>query len=150
MTIEYEHSRVIERPVEAVYDFVSDVSNAPQWMPWADETSVVDGPEPSGIAEGQRRRITQTDFGVQNESVIEAVEVDPGRYYAFGIVEGPGDFRGSYRYEPVEEGTRLTRTYTVELSGIARLVELLIARRMTRRWEGDMDRLQAILDAAAE
>lgn len=147
MTIRFEHSVHIERPVETVYTFVSDVSNAPMWMPWADETSVIEGPEPSGVAEGQRRRIKQTDFGVQSETVLEATEVEPGQHYTFESIEGPVDFRGTYRFEPVEDGTRLTRTYRVELSGVARLVEPILTRRMKRRWRADLNRIKGILEA---
>lgn len=148
MTIEYEHDVTIERPVETVYEFVSDVSNASTWMPWADETAVIDGPEPTGVAEGQRRLIRQTDLGVQSETVLEAVAVEPGRSYTFASVEGPVDFRGSYRFEPVDGGTRLTRTYRVEMEGVlARLLEPLVARRMKRRWQADMDRLKEHLES---
>lgn len=150
MTIEYEHSVVIERPVEVVYDFVSDVSNALQWMPWADEMRVLEGPNPSGIAEGQRRLLKQTDFGMQSETVIEATDVVPGDRYAFRTVEGPVDFQGSYRFESVEGGTRLTRSYRVELGGLARLVEPVVARRMKRRWAADLERIREILEAGSE
>lgn len=146
MTIDFEHSVVIERSVETVYTFVSDVANAPSWMPWADETIVIDGSEPSGVAEGQRRRIRQTDFGLRSETVLEATEVDPGRRYTFESVEGSVDFRSTYRFEPVEAGTRLTRTYRVEPSGVARLVEPIMARRMRRRWRADLDRLKELLE----
>lgn len=150
MTIDYEHSVEIDRPVEVVYDFVSDVSNAPRWMPWADETRVLEGPNPSGIAEGQRRLLKQTDFGMQSETVIEATDVVPGVRYAFRTVEGPVDFRGSYRFESVQGATRLTRSYRVELGGLARLAEPVVARRMKRRWAADLDRIRAILEAEAE
>ncbi len=143
MAIRYEHDVVIERPVETVYSFVSDVANAPRWMPWADETAVIDGPDPAGVAEGQRRLIKQTDFGIQTETVLEATGVEPGRSYTFASVTGPTDFQATYRFEPVAEGTRLTRSYRVELPGAAaRLLAPVIARRMKRRWQADMDRLK--------
>lgn len=58
-------------------------------MPWANETAVIHGSEPSGIAERQRRLIKQTDFGIQIETVLEATDADPGRSYIFESVEGP-------------------------------------------------------------
>lgn len=149
MPIQYEHSLKIERPVEEVYAYISDVGNASEWMPWADETAVIDGPEPSGVAEGQRRSITQTDVGVRSETVLEATDVDPGRRYSFETVRGPVDFRGSYRFEPVNEGTRLTRTYHVEMPGLTRVLEPIMARRMKRRWEADLNRVKEILESRA-
>lgn len=146
MAILYEHDLVIERPVEEVYSYISDVSNASDWMPWADETAVIDGPEPSGVAEGQRRLIKQTEFRVQSETVLEATDVDPGRSYSFETVEGPVSFQGSYRFEPVDGGTRLTRTYHVELPGLTRLMEPVMAPRMKRRWEADLERVKEILE----
>ncbi len=147
MTIRYDHDVLIERPVEKVYSFVSDVANAPRWMPWADETVVIDGPEPAGVAEGQRRLITQTDFGIQTETVLEATRVEPGRRYTFESIEGPTDFQATYRFEPVEGGTRLTRSYLVEMpGGVARILEPVIARRMRRRWQADMNRIKELLE----
>lgn len=146
MVIHYEHDLVIERPVREVYAYLSDVRNAPEWMPWADETAVIEGPEPSGIATGQRRSIKQTDFGRQSETVLEATDVDPIRGYSLQSVEGPVEFQGSYRFEPVDRGTRLTRTYHVELPGVLRLIEPIMARRMKRRWEADLERVKAILE----
>ena len=146
MAIDYEHSVRIERPVEDVYAYISDVRNAAEWMPWADEVAVVDGGEPSGVAEGQRRLLKQTDFGVQSETVIEATDVDPGRSYRFETVDGSVDFDGSYRFEPVANGTRLTRTYHVELPRVARLVEPIVARRMKRRWDADLQRVKEVLE----
>lgn len=146
MTVEFEHSVLIDRPVADVYAFVSDVGNAPRWMPWADEARVLEGPDPSGVAEGQRRLLVQTDFGIRSETVVEATDVQPGERYAFETVEGPVDFRGTYRFEPVGDGTRLTRSYRVELSGFARLLEPVVARRMERRWRADLERIREIME----
>lgn len=146
MAIYYEYDVIIERPVEEVYAYISDVSNASEWMPWADETAVINGPEPSGIAEGQRRLIKQRDFGIQSETVLEATDIDPGRSYTFESVEGPVDFRGEYCFEPVEEGTQLTRTYQVELPGLTRIMEPVMARQMKRQWESDLERVKDILE----
>jgi len=150
MAIRYEHDVVIERPVETVYSFVSDVANAPKWMPWADETAVIEGPEPTGVAEGQRRLIKQTDFGIQSETILEATEVTVGRSHTFESVSGPVEFRGTYSFEPVAEGTRLTRTYHVELPGLKRFMEPIVARRMKRRWEADLKRVKEQLEDEAE
>ncbi|MFB6198280.1 MAG: SRPBCC family protein [Halobacteriaceae archaeon] len=150
MAIDYQHSVIIERPVEDVYAYISDVGNAQEWMPWADETRVIEGPEPSGIAEGQRRLLKQTDFGIQSETIIEATKVEPGRRYAFETIDGPVDFQGSYHFEQVENGTRLTRTYHVELPGLTRLMEPIMARRMKRRWEADLQRVKTILETKTQ
>lgn len=150
MTIRYEHAVVVERPVEPVYTFVSDVANAPRWMPWADEIRILDEAEATGVAEGQRRLIKQTDFGIQNETVLEATKVEPGRSYTFETVAGATDFRGTYHFEPVEAGTRLTRTYQVKLSGLARILEPVMARRMKRRWQADLERIKEVLEDTTE
>ena len=150
MAIDYEHSVIIGRSVDDVYTYISDVNNASEWMPWADEVSVIDGGEPSGVTEGQKRLLKQTDFGRQSETIIEATAVDPGRSYRFETVDGPVDFDGSYRFDPVEDGTRLTRTYHVELPGLTRLMQPIMARRMKRRWEADLQRVKEVLENQSE
>jgi uncharacterized membrane protein len=150
MAIHFEHTVIIKRPVKEVYTYVSDVGNAAAWIPWTDEVAVIDGPEPSGVGEGQRRLIKQTDFGVQSETVLEATDVDPGHSYTFESVNSPVEYRGTYRFAEVREGTRLTRTYHVELPGLKRVMEPLIARRMKQRWRADFDRLKHILEHESE
>lgn len=150
MTITYEHSVRIERPVEDVYAYVMDVSNAPAWMPWVDEVAIDNDVEPDGIAVGQRRRLKQTDFGIQSETVIEAVAVDPARYVEFKTVRGPVDFSGTYRFEDEGGATTLTRSYRVELDGIRSLLESFVEKRMLARWDADMERLKAVLETDAD
>lgn len=150
MAIHFEHNVIIERPVEEVYAYVSDVGNAAAWIPWTDKVAILRGPEPSGVAEGQRRLIKQTDFGVQSETVLEATDVDPGHCYTFESVDDPVEYQGTYRFEEVEEGTQLTRTYHVELPGLKRIMEPLMARRMKQRWRSDFDRLKHILENESE
>lgn len=147
MTINFEQSVQINRPIQEVYEFVSDVSNDTLWMPWLDSCELAEGPKPSSVAEGQRRRIKQTDFGVQTETLMEATEVEPGRFYRFESVDAPIDLSASYRYESVERGTKLTRIYEAEMTGlINRLLEPLMARRMKRRWAADFDRIKELLE----
>ena len=38
--ISMEHSFVIHRPVEEVFEFVTDIQNASQWQSWAVEANV--------------------------------------------------------------------------------------------------------------
>ena len=150
MAMYFEHDVFIERPVEEVYAYVGDVGNAAAWIPWADEVAVIEGPAPSGVAEGQQRSITQTDFGVRSETVLEATDVDPGHSYTFESVDDSVEYRGTYRFEAVGEGTRLTRTYHVELPGSKRVLEPLMARRMKWRWRSDFDRLKHVLENDSE
>ncbi len=150
MAIQYTHDVIIQRPVEEVYTYISDVRNAPEWMPWADEIAVIEGSEPTGVAEGQRRLIKQTDFGIQSETVLKATEVTSGQGYTFESISGPVAFRGTYRFESIQEGTRLTRTCHVELPGLKRIMEPLMAHRMKRRWEADLKRVKKRLEAGEE
>lgn len=145
--IKFKQSIVIDRPVDEVYEFVSEVTNDTLWMPWLDKCELADGPNSATVEIGQQRKIVQTDFGVQSEMLVEATEVEPGQSYTFETVEGPIDLDVTYRYEPTNGSTRLTRVYEAKSSGfINKLLEPLMARRMKKRWEADFPRLKAQLE----
>lgn len=136
--IKFKQSIIIDRPMDEVYGSVSQVNNDTLWMPWLDTCELADGPNSSNIEVGQRLRIVQTDFGVRSEMLVEATEVEPGQYYKFETVTGPIDLDVTYRYEPVDGSTRLTREYQARSSGFFnKLLEPLMARRMKKRWRGD-------------
>jgi hypothetical protein len=94
---------LIDRPVEAVWSFMTDISNMPRW-----EDSHADEFEPN-------RKF--------------AVEATTGRAKGTRI---------SYFFEPVEGGkARLSRVTEVELDGLARLLQPLLAP--IARWTGGME-----------
>jgi uncharacterized membrane protein len=138
-----EVSIVINRPLEEVFVFLSDLENNLKWrsgMIQAKKTS--EGP----IGVGTTYRMINNFFGRQIEGEAEVTEYEPNRKYATRNRSGlPVE---TWRtFEPIPGGTRVTFMVKVEVSGFMKLVEPLAARIGKRRLEADAATLKRLIES---
>ncbi len=109
-----EVSTVVAASPEDVYALVADVARTPEFSPEVTSTRWLDGE--SGPAVGARFEAVNTNAAGKswkNRPVVTAAE--PGREFAFRRTEPfAGSIAWRYRFEPVEEGTRVVESYEVE------------------------------------
>jgi uncharacterized membrane protein len=139
-----EHSIEIRRPVEAVFAFVSDFRNSPRWQGPIQEAHVTpDGPPAVGT------KVTQVAsfLGVKLEPTSEITALEPNRSLSMKGSSSPLSVEGTYRFEAVGEGTRLTNTLQVEPGGLFKVAGPLFASQLKKQVEGDAQRLKELLEA---
>jgi uncharacterized protein YndB with AHSA1/START domain len=127
---------LIDRPVEAVWSFMTDISNMPRWEDsHAEWTPTSEGP----IALGSTFQSSNRFLGVELKFDLRIAEFEPNRKFAVEATTGRAKgTRISYFFEPVEGGkARLSRVTEVELDGLARLLQPLLAP--ITRWTGGME-----------
>jgi hypothetical protein len=109
-----EVSTVVAASPEDVYALVADVTRTPEFSPEVTSTRWLDGA--TGPAVGARFEAVNTNAAGKswkNRPVVTAAE--PGREFAFRRTEPfAGSIAWRYRFEPVEEGTRVVESYEVE------------------------------------
>jgi uncharacterized protein YndB with AHSA1/START domain len=142
--IKAEKSIVIERPVEDVFAYVGDQTNAVHWQAGLVEVQrLTDGP----VGVGTRHRIVRTFMGrrlaVENEYVV----FERGRRVAFRTTSGPMPLEGSYLVEPAEGGARVTSTIEMDASEFLSLAEPLIAVGLRREMDAAFRELKKLLEA---
>src|SRR5258708_35701462 len=118
-------SIVIARPVEAVFEFVSNYERDPQWR-----TGVIEMMQmPPGRSQvGTKTREVGRFFGRKMITPGEVTKCEPNREVAFaGLMAVKIRVSGRRTVEPVGEQTRFTYQATVELRVYYLLVELLQA-----------------------
>src|SRR5215467_10923786 len=104
--VTFETSIEIRRPVEAVFAFVSDPRNEPQWRKTVTvkEFQVTpDGPP----AVGTQVRGVASLLGVKLEMTSRITALEPNRSYSIKGSSGAGWMEATWRFEAVGEGTRL-------------------------------------------
>lgn len=116
--LEHSESVMIARPVEDVYQMVSDITRMGEWSPectscWWDEGG---GPEVGAWFTG-RNEVSNFTW----ETRSEVIAADPGREFAF--IVGGNLVRWAYTFEPADGGTRLTESWTFLPDGIAMFEE---------------------------
>jgi len=119
-----EESVMIDRPVEVVWKFISDLSNFPRMYPDVHEIRQT-SPGPFGVGatfSGKQGRWT---------FLLRVTEYEPSREFAYEFA-GPEFVKGTtdkYRLETLERSARLTETIDMKLNGFYRLMALFLARR---------------------
>lgn len=143
----FQESRLpIARPPGEVFDFVSDMTNAPRWQKGLHQVRrLTPGPLRVGTEHDFVRRFAGREVASRNRFVA----LDPGRFVAFEFPEGWITGRGSYHVEPDGHGgSLLTSRVELNVTGALRLMEPILARVLRRDVRRDDHALRTVLEAA--
>lgn len=141
----FEASVVIHKPIEDVFAFVADLSNAPRWQNGVVEAGLTsDGP----MGVGSTFKYVAQVFGAQLDTRGEVTEYDPPRRYGWKSTSGPFPMHGATALEPADGGTRVTDMIEAEASGFFKLAEGVLLASQHKQMVADMAKLKALLEGA--
>ena len=136
----------IERPVDEVFAFVSDCRNEPRWHMDVVAAEPIGG-EPIGVGTRERWKM----FGGRWENIMRVVRFMPNE-----LIELDGERRAmgihiSLRYtiQPVASGSRFSRRFNAEMTGVGRLLEPMYRLGAPRRNRQFTRNLKAVLEDPA-
>lgn len=138
-------SIVINRPLDEVFAFLSDLENNRKWrsgMIAAKKTSA--GP----IGVGTTYRMANNVLGRRIEGEAQVTEYEPNRKFAT-VNKSGAPIETQRIFEPVQDGTRVTFVLKAELGGVIKLAEPLLASIGKRRVEADVANLKDLMEAQA-
>jgi uncharacterized membrane protein len=139
-----EASVVINRPVEEVFAFMSDVKN---WLKW--QSGMLEAEQssegPAGV--GTTCRGVNQFLGQRMEWTSEITAYELNEKIEQRIKSGPMLIEQIVEFEPVEGGTKLTLGGEGETGGLFKLAEPMVNRRMQKEMEGNISNLKDILEA---
>ncbi len=144
-----KESVAIGRPVDAVWDFMSDLKNSPRWTASGSELRLVSGGSMGVGATIESHRVLFGRFDMRSQ-VLNLQEYEP--YHAFGVTAKIGIAeRASMRvlFEPIANGTRLTRSGEIELIRGLRPLEPLLRRLILVGWRRELGNVKRLLESAA-
>ena len=140
-----EESVEINRPLQEVFDYVSDVANYPEWMAHAIEVRK-DSPGPP--QQSDRFVVAIKSVGRRFETPFERTSYEAERRYTDRAVGGPiPNQRWHSDFQEVPGGTRLTRAVDVESGGLLKLLEPLQKRAVQRQLKKDLQTLKGVVEA---
>jgi len=117
----------IDRPIHVVFDFLLEGKNNSLWRPSVLDVTQVAG-TPTGV--GARYKQGLKGPGGRIDGDYEIVESKPNEWIKFQVIAGPARPTGSYRLEALGNSTQVTFTLDFQPSGLARLMDGIIARTM--------------------
>jgi ligand-binding SRPBCC domain-containing protein len=143
-TMRIEESIEIDRPLEEVFNYVSDVGNYPEWMADALEVRKDTAGPPH---QSDRFTLAIKSVGRRFETPYERTSYEANRGYTDRAVGGPvPDQRWECTFQEVPGGTRLTRAVEAEMSGILKLLEPIQKLSAGRGLRRDLQALKEVLE----
>lgn len=135
-------SIVINRPLEEVFAFLSDLENNLKWR-----TEMIEAKKTSAgpIGVGTTYRMINNLFGRQIEG--EAVVTEYELHWKYATVNKSGlPIKTQRTFEPVEVGARVTFSVETELGGLFKLAEPLLASIGKRRLAADAAAVKELIE----
>ena len=140
----FKQSVVINRPVEQVFAFVSDLENDPPWSGAAEMRRTSPGPVGIGTTFQQRDRL----LGRRLELTLRVVGYEPNRKITLRTTSKRLSFAGTRMVEPVgEDATRVTFVGGGRAGGVWRLAEPLLVAVGGPRLRTQLGRLKRLLES---
>ena len=141
-----EASVVINRAIDEVFAYVTDVRS---WPLWEDGLLKVEKMSKGPMGVGTTFRGANQAMGRRMEWISEVTEYKPSRKWGQNISSKSWSTEESLIFEPVEGGTRFTLISKLEISGFFRLMTPIVVRMMQKKIEGNLANLKDILEAQA-
>lgn len=137
-------SITINRPIEDVFDVLTNVENSGKWSP-GNVKEWWTSPPPHGVGSTRRARVKLGLVTTENDAVATVYE-PPNRAVMKGISKN-APFEATLEFEPVEGGTRVDVTIELFLRGPARLVGGPFLRWYGKSWDQGMVNLKRMMES---
>lgn len=137
-----ESSVWIARPPEAIWSYLAEVSNETQWRSGLIEAQWTSDP-PHGV--GSTALYVFEGAGDWPWTIAEWEEP---RIVCWDVTGGRLEgARGGYRIEPEDTGSRVTNYARMKRSAFMRIFMLFMKPRIKRQFDGDLEKLKAIMES---
>ena len=143
MAVKFDTTVRIERPVEEVFDYVSNPGNFPRWNSAVQAISTTSGQGEPGSTYLMQRDLP--DGRAANE--LEIVDRERPTAFTIRTTSGPTPFVYRYRFDADGDATVMELDADVELSGLAGALGPLASRRVKRGVDANFAALKQILES---
>jgi uncharacterized membrane protein len=140
--MEFDLEQQIDRPVDEVFAYVTDVRNVPTWQESAESAEWID--------EGRRFRERRTFMGRTAEIEMEVDALEPERRFDVRAVNAPVKLQIRHSFEARDGGTLLRVHGTAKLGGALRFAAGMAKRQAENQFRRDFQRLKALLERRDE
>jgi hypothetical protein len=141
--MEMNVSTIINRSVEVVFAYVSDVSNDAQWLTGIDK-SWLDPGETMGLGVTGHSQAGEMEISWRVDKFVA------GECIEWELLDRPFERRGGYHLKPVQGGTEITLLVEMEPVGVYKLLGPLAGWLGRRRNRVDAERLKEVLESRNE
>ena len=135
----------IDRPIEAVVEFLSVKENDLQWQkPLVESSKTSEGPWAVGSTGREVREI----MGKRIETTWEVTKFDQNKGITVKSTSGPVEYEAAWSFETFGNGgTRFSISVNLKVGGFLKLVEGAISSTAKSQMETDLKALKDLLEA---
>lgn len=142
--ITVEKSIHIDKSVEEVFAFASDIENTTRWQ------GGVESIESNGNVDkvGEQYTEVRKFLGREMRTTLEITAFDPNARWAAKAIDGPVPYEVVSTFEAEDGGTQLFTRINGEPSGFFKLAQGAVQSQLDKSIEEDMQRLKEQVEAA--
>lgn len=138
-----EKNIVVERPVESVFAFITDMHKVKRWLPIENIRQTSSGPMGVGSTFAQEALF----MGQRFETTSEVTRYEPPHVFALKIIQGPFPLTNSMHCEPTDTGgTKITMIGEANLGPAIKLMGPLIVPLVHKQLDTQINLLKRALE----
>jgi len=143
--VDVSASITIDRPVEDVFAYVTDVTNDPAWhKDILEATKTSEGPIGVGTVWHARFK---PSMGI-SEGDMRVVSFEPNRLQVMKGDIGPMHPTVTYQLEPSNGGTKFTRHVQISVSGWMKIMSPMMGMMLPKQNKGFLANLKRVLEGS--
>ncbi len=141
-----EKNIVVERPIETVFAFLTDMHKVKLWLPIDNIRQTSSGPIGVGSTFAQEAQF----LGQRFATTSEVTRYEPPHVFALKMVQGPLPLTNSMHCEPTETGgTKITMVGETDLGPAVKLMGPLIVPLIQKQLDTQINLLKQALETQA-
>lgn len=142
-------------PADQIWDLVADVRNTGRFSPETFEAEWLEGATGPELGALFRGHVKRNEIGPVYWTTCRVTACEPGRAFGFAVLAGRATVNNwLYEFTPVQGGTDVTESFTMQESVFSTLFGLFGGQLRTRRNRRDMtktlNRIKAEVEADAQ
>jgi len=141
--IKVENSVTINRPLEVVFQYVTDADSSAKWQNGV-EAVEYEGEQKVGSQYTEVRKF----MGREMRTTLEITAMETNQLWAAKTLSGPVPYHVHVTFEAVPEGAKMTTVVEAEPKGFFKLAESAVKKQLENSMEEDNQTLKALLEAA--
>jgi carbon monoxide dehydrogenase subunit G len=141
--INFEISTLVDRPIDEVFNFISNPLNMPKWQVMV---AKVEQLIPGVIGIGSKFNVKAGMLGRAMDGVMEITEYEPPTKFAFTNRLGPIQMKVAVMLKPVGTGAKITVHAQGNPDGMFKIAEGPMAQQIKIQMEMNLEKLKSILE----
>jgi uncharacterized membrane protein len=143
--VEFQHSVVVNKPVNEVFAYMADFRNNPKWSPDIAEVTKV-SLQPPGKGTTWRQVVVARNRRMPYDLTVDQFEGN--RMYHFKGTGGAIDYEVTCRFEPAQAGTKVSIAVSGQVKGFAKLFRGAVERSFREAIMSSADNLRKVLETS--